>query len=51
VEDNLELVSPDLDGHTALLMGQESPQETAAIDVAQSALTLLKTEVKRNAYT
>jgi hypothetical protein len=51
VEDNLIQVTPDLDGHTARLIGQDSPEETAAIDVALSALTLLKAEVKRNAYT
>jgi hypothetical protein len=51
VEDKLIQVTPgELDGHTALLIGQDSPQETAAIDVALSALTLLKAEVKRNAY-
>lgn len=52
MEDKLLQVTPgELDGHTALPIGQDSPQETAAIDVALSALTLLKAGVKRNAYT
>jgi hypothetical protein len=52
MEGKLIQVTPgELDGHATLLIGQDSPQETVAIDVALSALTLLGAEVKRNAYT